>query len=196
MTIRKNTALVLFLLIFGLHTAQAAKVETEFPKQYTDEKITMSLQGTGVKKVFMIRAFQAAFYLGEGVPVQEALGDYPKRLDVEYYIRIPGSALNQYTINNMKRNIKLEEFKKLSREIKLMGQYFVDLRLGDRYALTYVPSAGTKFAYNGKIVGTIEGADFAKALFAVWIGPKPFDPGLKDKILGRPKTGSRWFGVP
>ena len=36
----------------------------------------------------------------------------------------------------------------------------------------------------GTDVGTIEGRDFADALFAVWLGPKPVQDDLKKALSG------------
>jgi len=36
----------------------------------------------------------------------------------------------------------------------------------------------------GNAEGTIAGADFATALFAMWLGTNPVDDGLKDGLLG------------
>ena len=40
-------------------------------------------------------------------------------------------------------------------------------------------------ALNGAPLGTVEGADFAAALFAIWLGPKAIDESLKAQLLGR-----------
>ena len=43
-----------------------------------------------------------------------------------------------------------------------------------------------KFANkNGVKKGTIEGLDFKKALFGIWLGNKPADDDLKDGMLGK-----------
>ena len=34
--------------------------------------------------------------------------------------------------------------------------------------------------------GTIQGADFAAALFSIWLGGKPIDKTLKKQLLGAP----------
>lgn len=36
----------------------------------------------------------------------------------------------------------------------------------------------------GQRKGTIEGADFASALFSIWLGSDPADEGLKNGLLG------------
>jgi hypothetical protein len=53
---------------------------------------------------------------------------------------------------------------------------------GDRYALTYVPGVGTELALNGTTLGTVEGADFAAAVFAIWLGPQAIDESLKTQL--------------
>ena len=36
---------------------------------------------------------------------------------------------------------------------------------------------------NGKEVGVVEGLDFKKALFAIWLGEDPADDDLKEAML-------------
>ena len=60
---------------------------------------------------------------------------------------------------------------------------YQDVEPGDRYALTYVPGAGTELAKNGEPLGVIPGADFASAYFAIWLGDDPIDASLRDQLL-------------
>jgi hypothetical protein len=66
---------------------------------------------------------------------------------------------------------------------RLMG-WLPGFEDGDTLTLTYVPGDGTRAAVNGKARGTIAGADFARALFAIWLGPHPPNRGLKRGLLG------------
>jgi hypothetical protein len=61
---------------------------------------------------------------------------------------------------------------------------YEDVKPGDRYSLTYIPGKGTKLALNGEHKGTIEGSEFAAALFSIWLGNKPIDKTFKKQILG------------
>jgi hypothetical protein len=36
---------------------------------------------------------------------------------------------------------------------------------------------------NGTPLGVVEGADFAAAYFAIWLGPKPISDSLKAQLL-------------
>jgi len=47
-------------------------------------------------------------------------------------------------------------------------------------AVSYLPGQGTTVGVEGDKAITIEGKDFADALFRIWLGPKPTDGGLED----------------
>ncbi len=179
----KVSGLAVLILCFS-SLAQANPVAgVAFSQQYTDEGITMELQGTGLKTLVLFKAFAAGFYQEKSFQ-KDILGEVSKRIEVEYFVNIPGEKLNAYTLERMKVNVSEDELNDINAEIKMMGNYFVDLKKGDRFSLTYIPGVGTKFAHNGKETGVIEGQQFAKALFSVWIGEKPFDQKLKNQILG------------
>ena len=180
--------LALFLFMYCVPSLQAAENSgIPFNDSYQDHGITMTLQGTGLKTLLFFKAFVAGYYLAPSTPADD-LGEFPKRIEVQYFVNIPGSKLNSYTIERMKVNVTPAELEGIKAKLKLMARYFVDLRAGDRFALTYIPGIGTAFEHNGKITGSIEGSLFAKALFAVWIGKKPFDEGLKLAIIGSGKV--------
>jgi hypothetical protein len=72
----------------------------------------------------------------------------------------------------------------LKPKIDRMKQMFPSADTGEVITLTYVPGTGTVVAAKGKDVGTIEGKDFADALFGAWIGDSPVDSSLKRALLG------------
>ncbi len=59
-----------------------------------------------------------------------------------------------------------------------------DVKDGETLSLSYVPGAGTTVALGDKTLGVIEGKEFAEALFALWLGPKPPSEDLKKGMLG------------
>ena len=59
-----------------------------------------------------------------------------------------------------------------------------DLKEGDQLSMSWVPDKGTVVNVRGTDVGTIEGRDFADALFAVWLGPTPIQDDLKKALSG------------
>ena len=69
-------------------------------------------------------------------------------------------------------------------QIDYHNSLYEDVQPGDRYSLTYIPGRGTELALNGEPKGIIEGAEFAQAVFSIWLGPKPIDNTFKKQILG------------
>ncbi|MEI7998346.1 MAG: chalcone isomerase family protein [Candidatus Omnitrophota bacterium] len=184
-SLRKQAAFLLILLtVFICSSVHAAEISgVNFNEFYQDQGINMRLQGTGLKTMLFFKAFVAGYYTNM-VKESDPLGDFPKRIEVEYFVNISGRQLNNYTIERMKVNISKVQFDHIKEQVKIMGEYFVDLRVGDRFSLTYIPGVGTKFAHNGHLIGVIRDRDFARALFSVWIGEKPFDNQLKRQIIG------------
>ena len=60
-----------------------------------------------------------------------------------------------------------------------------EIKENDIYDIVYIPSKGVVMFKNGKIQPIIEGYDFKKALFSIWLGKKPADDGLKNELLGK-----------
>ena len=55
----------------------------------------------------------------------------------------------------------------------------------DVYEFVYAPGAGTKISKNGKLKTAIQGIDFKKALFGIWLCAKPAQQSLKEQMLGK-----------
>ncbi|MDD1633559.1 MAG: chalcone isomerase family protein, partial [Methylococcaceae bacterium] len=64
------------------------------------------------------------------------------------------------------------------------NRLYRDVKEGDRYALDYAPGKGTTLSLNGSPLGTIEGADFAAAYYAIWLGAKPISDTMRDELTG------------
>ncbi|MFN8284320.1 MAG: chalcone isomerase family protein [Chitinophagales bacterium] len=59
-----------------------------------------------------------------------------------------------------------------------------EIKEKDVFVLNYVPGVGVKASKNGKLVATIEGEDFKRALLGIWLGSDPIDSGVKTGLLG------------
>ena len=73
----------------------------------------------------------------------------------------------------------------IKEKVDKFKSYFKDeIKVGDKFILVYVPEKGVVFYKNGEKKGVIEGYDFKKALFGIWLGDNPADEGLKEGLLG------------
>lgn len=185
---RRITLMVMFLLIWSpclTNSSDAAELcGKEFSEKMELHNTAFRLKGLGVKSYLFVRVFVAGFYIEESLKDDEFLDDVPKRLEVAYFHKIPGTKLASETRRRIRLNTDNQEFDRIEDRVNIMDSFFVNLYPGDRYALTYIPNQGTYFSYNEKLIGKIEGSDFAKALFAVWIGKEPISQSLKESLLG------------
>jgi hypothetical protein len=68
---------------------------------------------------------------------------------------------------------------------KFKGFFKEEIKKGDVFIIINVPNEGVVVYKNGVKKGTIEGHDFKKALFGIWLCDKPADKDLKDEMLGK-----------
>lgn len=182
---RKIIFLIIVFTAIAVHNSYADKLSTvHFSKIIENEGNDLILKGVSLKRVFFMKAFVAGFYLEENVSTDDVFENVSKRIEVSYFVHISKEKLSDYTEDLMQDNVSPQEFKALAGRVGTMREYFVDLKPGDKYALTYIPDMGTKFEYNNEFIGVIKGEDFANGLFATWIGKKPMDQRIKKQILG------------
>ncbi|MFK7050614.1 chalcone isomerase family protein [Flavobacterium columnare] len=72
---------------------------------------------------------------------------------------------------------KINQFKSLLSE---------EIVKGDVYVLSYNPKEeAITVTKNEKLKGKVEGKDFKKALFGIWLSDEPADEDLKNELLGK-----------
>lgn len=173
------------LLLLG-QPVQAREVEgVVFDGEVRAGDSLLVLRGYGLLRYMVfIKAYVAAFYLPEGIRSEEALGDVPKHLEIEYFHPIVAQDFAKATSASIARNVSLTAFQRLQPKIDEFNRFYRDIAPGDRYALTYVPGRGTTLSWNGRPLGTMEGSEFSAELFSIWLGANPLDRNLKDLLLG------------
>lgn len=168
---------------------QAAEINgTNFDDYLSVGNTTLNLTGVGLLRYWGFKAYVGAFYLEEGVKVENALMVGAKRIEIEYLRSIRGKDFGPATDKVLAKNLAPDTLERLRPKIDYHNSLYEDVKPGDRYSLTYLPGRGTELALNGQPKGTIEGADFAKAIFSIWLGPEPINESFKDQILGQKES--------
>jgi hypothetical protein len=177
------------LLLLVASPVFGATIEgVEFADQIVARDTPMVIHGVGLLRwKVLFRGFVAALYRGEGVPPEKVLGQVPRRLEIEYFWGISGSAFGKTGEEILARNVPPETIAALRPRLDRINALYPDVKPGDRLALTYVPGNGTELSHNGKALGVIEGDDFAAVYYLIWLGTEPMDKSLRDQLLGRTK---------
>lgn len=173
-------------MVSGLIPSQAAVVSgVQFETQYKIGQTTLPLRGAALYRyLVVIKAYAGALYLPEKVAHEDVLTDVAKRLELSYFHAIKGEDFGAATLQVMRKNVDSETMARLMPKVTEFNSLYTDVAPGDRYAITYVPNQGTTLSLNGNTVGTIPGADFAAAVFSLWLGPEPIDSKFKYALLG------------
>jgi hypothetical protein len=176
---------VLLYITISFQALDAAEVEGI----YYDEKhiagdTRLRLVGTGLLRYWGFKAYTGALYLEEGVAVVDVLSDTAKRIELEYFRAIKGKDFGPATIKSVAKNVYETTLQRLRPQIDYHNSLYEDVKPGDRYSLTYIPDRGTELALNDEPKGIIEGAEFAAAIFSIWLGPEPISKKFKRQILG------------
>ena len=148
---------------------------------------TLVLNGMGVRKEGRTKLGVVGLYLTAKTtdPAAIIANDQPRHITIEW-LRDVGLA---QVFDKWKQAIdKNEAFELAAYQERLdsLQAAMTPFIKGQRAAFSYLPGQGTDVIIQGETQRSIEGADFAAALFSVWLGPEPVDEGLKAGLLGGP----------
>ncbi len=177
---------VVILMVGVTPNVNGAEIEgIRFENSYETEGIRLKIQGAGLlRHLGFIKAYVGALYLEEGISIENVLSDKSKRLEVEYFHALKGEDFGISTNKVIAKNTDALTLEKIRPQIDYHNSLYEDVQPGDRYSLTYIPGRGTELALNGKTKGIIKGADFASALFSMWLGKFPMNEPFKKQLLG------------
>ena len=155
------------------------------PPEFTTQGARMTLRGEAVLKVgYLFKVYEAGLYVGETHANSAALDDVPKRLDITYLRDIRAADIVEIGNDTLARQVPEAQRTVLQERLATINQWYVDVKAGDRYTLTYVPGYGSELALNGKPLGVIPGADFAAAYFGIWLDPRTKYRDFRNTLLG------------
>lgn len=169
--------------------ARAAACEgVDFPDSVSASGTDLALNGLGLRKATFLRVevYVAGLYLPQTSTDAEAIlgANQPWQL-VLHFVRDVGASDMQDAFQEGFENAGAD-VEALQPKIDTLTRMFVDFEEGQTVAFTHVPAEGVEVAVDGRAEGTIEGADFASALLAIWLGPEPPNENLRSGLLGGP----------
>lgn len=157
-----------------------------FAEVVDEEGAPLRLAGAGVFRwKWLFRVYAVAHYLPPGAGPAGPSSDVARRLEFSYLVDIERGGFGKAADELLARNFPPEALAPLRERLDRLHAAYVDVKAGDRYALTYLPGQGTELTHNGRHLALVEGADFARAYFAIWLGEAPIDARLRDRLLGR-----------
>ena len=151
----KIAHVALATLLFAASPVLARPVAgIEVAETLSAEGKTLKLNGAGIRKKFVVKVYVGALYL------EDASTDAAAIIKSDAVRVVKMTFLREVDAINMRRREK-----------------------GTVMTVSYAPGKGTTISMQGSGSVTIEGKDFADAIFLSWLGSKPADDGLKTELL-------------
>jgi hypothetical protein len=185
-------------LILGLLAASAAMLVgaavqaktcegVTFPEQVQADGATLKLNGLGLRKAtfLKVKVYVGALYLPRATKDADAIlkANAPKRLVLHFVRDVGGDDLSKAWDEGFENNAG-GALAALRPRIAAFKSMMTDVKAGDSLSMHHKPGGGVEVAVKGAAKGAIQGDDFARALFAIWLGRNPPNEDLKSGLLG------------
>jgi|SRR6185369_8570022 len=174
------------VLWFALPAAARDCEGVSMPDQVSVDGTKLVLNGMGLREatVFNVNVYVAGLYLlkrsGDGEKI--AAAEEPKQMRIQFVRNVSKSDMAEAIQKGFERATG-DGYGKLKARVERLMAALPEFKAGDRFTITYRPGAGVELKSSSAST-TIEGADFARALFLIWLGKHPPNAGLKKGLLG------------
>lgn len=183
----KGSLVILALLVTQARAAETIVEGQRFEAACRAGTNNLALHGTALMKVrLFFDVYAAGLYLADPGHAGRVLTQVPKRIELAYLRDIPRQIMVDAAEEYLRKNLPADRLAALRDRLDTINAWYTDVKAGDRYALTYVPGAGSELALNGKSLGRIPGDDFASAYFGIWLGDGCARPDVRDTLLQSP----------
>jgi hypothetical protein len=145
------------------------------------------LNGAGIRKRFFFKVYVGALYLPSrsGDAAAIVSGDQPKCVRVFFLRDVTRDALKAAYHHGIERNTPGARVAELEAKLDRLSELLPEhIRSGSELVVAYVPGEGTTISTGDGVRGTVEGKEFAEAMFRTWLGEHPADEDLKRAMLG------------
>jgi hypothetical protein len=168
----------------GTSTEYSTKIETKVG----DKTVKMDLTGVGLRKRVLFKVYTIGSYIESGAKAHSAddvIGaDCAKQLHLVMERDVDGKEMAEAVEKAIHKSRGEDAF---ANELKALATTMRELELkkGDNIRLTNLPKKGLECDVVGKKIVLIENADFAKAIWEIYLGKKCIDDNLKKALLSR-----------
>jgi hypothetical protein len=167
----------LLLLALPVYARPVAGVEVQETMSVGGK--TLKLNGAGLRKKLFIKVYVGAMYLEEAAIIKAVSA----RAVHMVFLRSVDKAKILGAYKEGFENNSGDKMASLQAGLDKLGSVISDAKEGTEITVSYVPGKGTTVAVKGGGSVTIEGKEFADAMFLIWLGGKPADGGLKKDLL-------------
>lgn len=175
-----------FLLAITLGLTVISTASAKLGPELKFGEQVLQLNGSGVRTKSFVTIYEGGLYLVK--PNRDAqtilAADEPMAIRIKItsgFVSRPSlvSSLKEGLAKSTKGNTEA-----IARETEQLQELFQDeVQKNDIYDFVYVPKEGLNVLKNGKAQGVIQGLEFKKAFFGIWLSDSPVDKDLRKGML-------------
>ncbi|GMV40334.1 MAG: hypothetical protein AMXMBFR64_20500 [Myxococcales bacterium] len=183
---RVATAVLVVLMLATLAHARTKEGVT-MPDEVVLEGKKVVLNGMGLREATALNVdvYVAGLYLenksSDGRAIAES--NETKRLVLRFVRDVDGDDISSAWTEGFKKN-SAAAVPALQARINKLNGWMQDVEDGQSLVFNYIPGKGLQVIVDGAKKGFIEGEDFQKAFFLIFLGDPP-NAGLKSGLLGK-----------
>lgn len=187
----RQTLAVLFVILVCVNISVADPDWPPLPSTMKVGDTDLVLNGSGMRilklPMVTLNMYEVGLYVGHKTKDMTALLDSDQKMTLK--IRIISRFINSErmtiaAVDGFEKSTHghMEHVRKdLDRMLKVFSSH---IERGDVYDLVYDPASGTRIYKNSQYSDLVEGKDFKKALFGIWIGDIPIQEKLRNDLAG------------
>ena len=182
--------LMIILAVFVMSTMANAKQvgKVSLPDSLMAGTDELLLNGAGFRKKLFLNMYAGGLYLIQKNQDHKKIIDSDESMALRLRIVSGMITTKKMTdaIDEGFKNSTGENIISFKIEIAKFKSFFAEeIKKNDIFDIIYVPAEGISVYKNENLKGTIQGFDFKKAVFGIWLGEKPADSNLKKGMLGQ-----------
>jgi len=174
--------LLVFLLALSLQSVFAV-----LPAQLTVDNTQLELNGSGMRSKFFLSLYDAGLYVANTTNNASDIINGNKTMAIQLNITssmITAKKMKSATLEGFVKSTN-DNLNPIQNKVdKLLNIFDQGIGDGDVYLFAYKPNQGLSVIKNAQLITTIDGLDFKKAFFGIWLSDNPVQSSLKQQLLG------------
>ena len=139
----------------------------------------MEVVGEARMQALFWKIYDAQLYAPGGI----WSGDGAYALSLTYLRDLQGQKIAERSVQEIRKQGFSDE-RTLARWYELLAEIIPDVSDQDEIVGLANESGHTRFYLDGQLLGEIREPAFTRAFFAIWLGERTAEPGLRDQLLG------------
>ena len=193
--LRHSVCALALCLAIGASAAQTTFYGHQFAQSVTLNQQALQLNGVGGRSVPVIhmRVFATALYLPQPSHQVDTIIDMEgaKRIQIRMNYGVAGKEFKKALLRGIEKNYSPQAQEALAPRTQAFAAIidsFGKVKSGDVINLDFLPEQGLLISINGQSKGQpIAGADFYAAVLRIFIGDRPAEKDMKERLLGLKK---------